>query len=99
MPLLVFAATAGLTFVPLTMTLVAGIADEHSGVASSMFNAGQQVGGAVGLAVIGSVAWTVVNNHVRNALSRVPAGHSATAGHSVPGGRAITAAPARQPGL
>jgi len=26
-----------------------------------MFNAGQQVGGAVGLAVIGSVAWTVVN--------------------------------------
>jgi len=43
------------------VTLVAGISDEHSGVASSMFNAGQQVGGAVGLAVIGSVAWTVVN--------------------------------------
>jgi EmrB/QacA subfamily drug resistance transporter len=74
LPLLVFAAAAGLIFVPLTMTLVAGIADEHSGVASSMFNAGQQVGGAVGLAVIGSVAWTVVNHHVRDALARVPAG-------------------------
>jgi len=45
LPLLVFAATAGLIFVPLTMTLVAGIADEHSGVASSMFNAGQQEAG------------------------------------------------------
>ncbi len=76
LPLIVFAAAAGLIFVPLTMTLVAGIADEHSGVASSMFNAGQQVGGAVGLAVIGSVAWTVVNRHVRDSLSHAAAGHN-----------------------
>ncbi len=76
LPLLVFAATAGLIFVPLTMILVAGISDQHSGVASSMFNAGQQVGGAVGLAVIGSVAWTVVNNHVKDSLSRLPVGRT-----------------------
>ena len=76
LPLIVFAAAAGLIFVPLTMTLVAGIADEHSGVASSMFNAGQQIGGAVGLAVIGSVAWTVVNRHVRDSLSDVAAGRN-----------------------
>jgi hypothetical protein len=49
------------------MTLVAGIRDEHAGVASSMFNAGQQVSGAVGLAVIGSVAWSIVSGHVRPA--------------------------------
>ncbi|HEX6934045.1 MAG TPA: MFS transporter [Streptosporangiaceae bacterium] len=79
LPLLVFATTAGLIFVPLTMTLVAGIADEHAGVASSMFNAGQQVGGAVGLAVIGSVAWTVVNDHVR-AAAAATAGGGAGAG-------------------
>jgi hypothetical protein len=66
------------------MTLVAGIADEHSGVASSMFNAGQQVGGAVGLAVIGSVAWSVVNTHVRDSLSHVAAGHN-LAGYAGPG--------------
>jgi EmrB/QacA subfamily drug resistance transporter len=77
LPLLVFAATAGLIFVPLTMALVAGISDEHAGIASSMFNAGQQVGGAVGLAVIGSVAWTIVNNHVRHSLA-----HAAGAGHA-----------------
>src|SRR5215472_1564975 len=68
LPLLVFAACAGLIFVPLTMILVAGISDEHAGIASSMFNAGQQVGGAVGLAVIGSVAWTIVNNRARSGV-------------------------------
>jgi hypothetical protein len=81
LPLIVFAAAAGLIFVPLTMTLVAGIADEHSGVASSMFNAGQQIGGAVGLAVIGSVAWTVVNRHVRDSFSHAAGGHN-LAGHA-----------------
>src|SRR5215471_13934907 len=84
LPLIVFAAAAGLIFVPLTMTLVAGIADEHQGVASSMFNAGQQLGGAVGLAVIGSVAWTVVNRHVRDSLSHGAAGHH-LAGHAAAG--------------
>jgi EmrB/QacA subfamily drug resistance transporter len=74
LPLLLFAATAGLIFVPLTMILVARISDEDAGVASSMFNAGQQVGGAIGLAVIGTVAWTVVNNHIRNTISHLAAG-------------------------
>jgi len=67
LPLIVFAVAAGLIFVPLTMTLVAGVSDEDSGVASSMFNAGQQVGGSLGLAIIGSVAWTVVNNKLHSA--------------------------------
>jgi hypothetical protein len=84
LPLVVFAAAAGLIFVPLTMTLVAGIADEHAGVASSMFNAGQQIGGAVGLAVLGSVAWTVVNRHVSDSLRHVQAGH-VPAGHNLAG--------------
>jgi len=89
LPLLLFAITAGLIFVPLTMTLVAGISDEHAGIASSMFNAGQQIGGAVGLAVIGSVAWTIVNNHARHALTRIAAGHTAPAGHAALTARAI----------
>ena len=79
LPLLVFAATAGLIFVPLTMILVARISDEDAGVASSMFNAGQQVGGAIGLAVIGTVTWTVVNNDVRNAISHLTATSAAIA--------------------
>jgi EmrB/QacA subfamily drug resistance transporter len=73
LPLLVFAAAAGMIFVPLTMTVIAGISDEHAGVASSMFNAGQQVGGAVGLAVIGSISWTVINHHIRNSVHALAA--------------------------
>jgi MFS family permease len=83
LPLLVFAATAGLIFVPLTMALVARISDEHAGIASSMFNVGQQFGGAVGLAVIGSVAWTIINNHVRHSLTHVSAAHAALPGSAV----------------
>jgi hypothetical protein len=41
----VFAAAADMIFVPPTMTLVTAIAEQDSGVASSMFNTGQQVGG------------------------------------------------------
>lgn len=73
---------------PLTMTLVAGISDEDSGVASSMFNAGQQVGGAVGLATIGTVAWTVFNHHVKSTLGQLPA-HAAHAAHAVSPGSPI----------
>jgi len=71
LPLILFAAAAGCIFVPLTMTLVAGVSDEHSGVASSMFNAGQQVGGALGLAIIGSVAWMDVYNHITTAVGHL----------------------------
>jgi predicted MFS family arabinose efflux permease len=78
LPFILFALAAGLIFVPLTMTLVAGISDEDSGVASSLFNAGQQVGGAVGLATIGTVAWSAFNHHVRDSLAHVaaPVGHA-----------------------
>jgi EmrB/QacA subfamily drug resistance transporter len=81
LPFIAFAFAAGLIFVPLTMTLVAGVSDEDSGVASSMFNAGQQIGGAVGLATIGTVAWSVFGHHVKTSLSHlpVPAAHVAHA--------------------
>jgi predicted MFS family arabinose efflux permease len=81
LPFIVFALAAGLIFVPLTMTLVAGISEEDSGVASSMFNAGQQVGGAVGLATIGTVAWSTFNHHVRDSLAHLAAPASHAAGH------------------
>jgi MFS family permease len=86
----VFAGTAGLIFVPLTMVLVAGISDEHAGIASSMFNAGQQIGGAVGLAVIGSVAWTIVNNHVRQSPAHAALPGSPLYAHALTSG--VTAA-------
>ena len=89
LPLMLFAAAAGCIFVPLTSTLVAGVPEEDSGVASSMFNAGQQVGGALGLASIGSAAWTTVNNHLHAGTA---AGYSHALAAGVHNGLAIGAA-------
>jgi EmrB/QacA subfamily drug resistance transporter len=45
----------GCSFVPLTMTAVNGVAPQETGLASALLNTGQQVGGAIGLAVFGTV--------------------------------------------
>ena len=91
LPLMLFAAGAGFIFVPLTMTVVAGIADENAGVASSMFNAGQQVGGAIGLATIGSVTWTVVNNKARTITAAIPQAVNGADAHRIAYAGAMTA--------
>jgi EmrB/QacA subfamily drug resistance transporter len=45
----------GMTFVALTSAAVAGVPQEDAGIASALLNAGQQVGGALGLAVLTAV--------------------------------------------
>jgi hypothetical protein len=59
-PMLLIAAGLGLLFVPVTLVAMSRVADQESGVAASLRNTGQQVGGSIGLAVLGTVAWTVV---------------------------------------
>ncbi len=46
----------GLTFVPMTLTAVYGVDHRDSGVASGVLNTMQQVGGALGLATLSTVA-------------------------------------------
>jgi EmrB/QacA subfamily drug resistance transporter len=46
----------GLAFVALTSAAVAGVPPEDAGIASAVLNAGQQVGGALGLAVLTAVS-------------------------------------------
>jgi EmrB/QacA subfamily drug resistance transporter len=57
----------GLAFVPVTIAAVAGVADRDSGLASGLINTSQQVGGAVGLAVLAAVSTSVTGS------SRAPA--------------------------
>ncbi len=67
-PLLLTGAGLGLLFVPMSLVALSDVAEGDSGVASSLLNATRQVGGSIGLAVLGTVAWTVVANralHVR----------------------------------
>jgi hypothetical protein len=65
-PMILFGTGLGLAFVPLTTAALAGVRPEDSGAASSMVNVTQQVGGALGLAVLVTVF---------GAASRAPARH------------------------
>lgn len=53
--LLLLGVGMGASFVPLTMTAVNGVEPHETGLASALLNTGQQVGGAIGLAVFGTV--------------------------------------------
>jgi fucose permease len=55
-PLIIIAAGLGLAFVPLTLTAVSGVRPEETWLASALLNTSQQIGGALGLAVLATVA-------------------------------------------
>ena len=55
-PELLAAAGLGFAFVPVTIAAVAGVSDQDSGLASGLINTSQQVGGALGLAILAAVA-------------------------------------------
>ncbi|MGH3109905.1 MAG: MFS transporter, partial [Gaiellaceae bacterium] len=46
----------GLTFVPITLIATSGIPGEDAGLASGLYNTSQQVGGALGLAILSTLA-------------------------------------------
>jgi EmrB/QacA subfamily drug resistance transporter len=54
-PMLLNGISAGLTFMPVTSLVLSGVEPEHAGSASGLLQTAQQLGGAVGLAVIVSV--------------------------------------------
>jgi EmrB/QacA subfamily drug resistance transporter len=68
-PVLITGAGLGLLFVPLSLVALHRVAEADSGVASSLLNTGRQVGGSIGLAVLGTVAWTVVADRARGAAA------------------------------
>jgi hypothetical protein len=59
----------GIVFVPLTTASLTGVRPEDSGAASSMVNVMQQVGGAVGLAVLVAVYGTSYRDAARHPLA------------------------------
>jgi EmrB/QacA subfamily drug resistance transporter len=54
-PLILFGSGLGAAIVPLTLTVIAEVRPADAGIASALVSAGQQVGGALGLAVLGAV--------------------------------------------
>ncbi len=68
-PMLLLGAGMGVTFVPLTMASLAGVRVEDSGAGSSMVNVTQQVGGALGLAILVTVFGGADKTVTRHSLS------------------------------
>jgi Major Facilitator Superfamily len=76
-PTIVIGAGAALLFVTLSLVALNRVPEADAGVASSLLNTGQQLGGSIGLALLGTVAWTVVAHsaHAQAAAAAAPAGH------------------------
>ncbi len=85
-PMLVTSAGLGMLFVPLSLVALNRVRGEDSGVASSLLNTGQQVGGAIGLAALGTVTWTAVANNIKHQAA-VAAEAAARSGHQLPAAR------------
>jgi EmrB/QacA subfamily drug resistance transporter len=77
-PMMVLSVGMGLMFVPLTLMVVSHVRHDEAGAASSLLNIGQQVGGSIGLAAIGTIAWTSVAHTVRTGMAAAAAAGGAT---------------------
>ena len=69
----------GLTGVPLTAAALARVAPGETGLASGLFGTSRQVGGALGLAAIGTVTWAAVAARGRGAAAGGPRATAALA--------------------
>jgi EmrB/QacA subfamily drug resistance transporter len=54
----------GFSFVPISIAALAGVQPSEAGLASGLFNTSQQIGGALGIAALSSIATTTTSNHV-----------------------------------
>jgi EmrB/QacA subfamily drug resistance transporter len=71
----------GAIFMPLTLVATTGLEDEDQGLASGLFNTSQQVGGALGLAILTTIATS--HTHGVSAAAQVHGFHWAFAGAGV----------------
>jgi hypothetical protein len=79
-PMAVLSLGMGLMFVPLTLMVVSHVRHDEAGAASSLLNIGQQVGGSIGLAAIGTIAWTSVAHTVRDSMAAAAGASGAAQG-------------------
>jgi EmrB/QacA subfamily drug resistance transporter len=80
---IVAGAGLGFSFVPVTIAAVSGVRDEDAGLASGLINTSQQIGGALGLAVLSTISISRtddVMSAAHGAKSELP--HALTEGFS-----------------
>jgi EmrB/QacA subfamily drug resistance transporter len=64
----------GCVFVPLTLIATTGLKDEDQGLASGLFNTSQQIGGALGLAILSSLAASKTSSTAGTQAEKLVAG-------------------------
>jgi EmrB/QacA subfamily drug resistance transporter len=97
-PLVLLALGMGQCFVPLTTTALSGVKAHETGLASALLNTTQQVGGALGLAALGTVAVSATRHslataagHLNRAAVATATTHGYTQALTVAAGIALTA--------
>ena len=81
-PLVIMALGMGMQFVALTLTAVRDVAPSETGLASALLNTGQQLGGALGLSVLATVAIDATTTKARS-LSATADGHASGLTHLI----------------
>jgi hypothetical protein len=72
-PVLLVGVGLGLSFVPMTMAATTGVPVHQAGLASGLVNTSRQVGGAVGLAAMATVAASAARDHAVGASGVIAA--------------------------
>jgi EmrB/QacA subfamily drug resistance transporter len=73
-------AGMGFSFVPVTIASLAGVNRADAGVASGLVNTSRQIGGAIGLAAISTIAATATSNYADAHSLSVTSAHATVAG-------------------
>jgi EmrB/QacA subfamily drug resistance transporter/deazaflavin-dependent oxidoreductase (nitroreductase family) len=63
-PLVVLAVGLGMAFVSTSVIAISGVQPHESGLASALLNVGRQLGGSLGIAIMGTIATTVTRNQL-----------------------------------
>jgi EmrB/QacA subfamily drug resistance transporter len=85
---LIVATGMGLAMAPATESIMGSLPPAQAGVGSAVNDTTRELGGAIGVAVLGSVASSLFASHMHAVLRHVPAGVAAQAQSSV--GAAVT---------
>lgn len=89
-PLSIFGFGAGLGMPALTDTVMAAVPEEDAGIGSAVNDVSRELGGALGIATVGSVVGTLYRSNIGEGLAGVPAEVADLASESI-GVAAITA--------
>jgi EmrB/QacA subfamily drug resistance transporter len=73
----------GASFVPITIAALSGVERSDAGVASGLVNTGRQIGGALGLATIASIATTAANGYATSHGVAVTNGEALVHGYRI----------------